>query len=150
MLTGGEQAEVNITRKGLGRRAADLEGGGCPRRISRFLEPCLLLLLRRDATHGYNLLEALRQFGFAPGTVDASVVYRILREMEEAGWVSSQWDISGSGPPRRVYRVTADGEAHLAAWINDLRCTREEIDRFIETYRRQDTLIQRTRHDDLG
>jgi len=95
------------------------------------------LLLREDATHGYNLLESLRQFGFAPGTVDASVVYRILREMEEAGWVSSQWDTAGSGPPRRVYSVTADGEEYLAAWIADLRSTRDEIDRFIEMYARQ-------------
>jgi PadR family transcriptional regulator PadR len=90
------------------------------------------------ATHGYNLLEALRQFGFTPGTVDTSVVYRILREMEDGGWVSSQWDTAGSGPPRRVYTVTADGEEYLAAWINDLRCTRDEIDQFIETYTRQE------------
>ena len=41
--------------------------------------------------------------------------------MEEAGWVSSQWDTAGSGPPRRVYTVTLDGEEYLAAWINDLR-----------------------------
>jgi poly-beta-hydroxybutyrate-responsive repressor len=93
-----------------------------------------LLLLREDATHGYTLLESLRVFGYEPGTVDASVVYRVLREMEEAGWVASQWDTAGSGPPRRVYQVTLDGEEYLAAWINDLRCTRDEIDRFIQTY----------------
>jgi poly-beta-hydroxybutyrate-responsive repressor len=96
----------------------------------------LLLLLHADATHGYNLLDGLRQFGFTRGTVDASVVYRILREMEQAGWVSSQWDTAGSGPPRRVYSVTSDGEEYLGAWINDLRCTRDEIDQFLETYAR--------------
>jgi PadR family transcriptional regulator PadR len=120
-------------------RGGGFGGGACPRRIARFLEPCLLLLLRGDATHGYNLFEALQQFGFAPGTVDASVVYRILREMEDAGWVSSQWDTAGSGPPRRVYTVTIDGEEYLAAWINDLRSTRDEIDQFIETYTRHET-----------
>jgi len=120
-----------------GRGAADFGGGACLRRIARFLEPCLLLLLRADANHGYNLLEELHRFGFTPGTVDASVVYRILREMEEAGWVSSEWDTDGSGPPRRVYSVTADGEEYLGAWINDLRCTRDEIDQFLETYARQ-------------
>lgn len=119
-------------------RGMGFDGAACPRRISRFLEPCLLLLLRDDATHGYNLLDALDRFGFAPGTVDASVVYRILREMERDGWVSSQWDTAGSGPPRRVYSLTPDGEEYLAAWINDLRCTRDEIDRFIETYEAQE------------
>lgn len=114
-------------------------GGACPRRIARFLEPCLLLLLRDDASHGYNLLEALGRFGFTPGTIDASVVYRVLREMEEGGWVTSQWDTSGSGAPRRVYSVTANGEAYLAAWIRDLQCTRDEIDQFIDTYARQES-----------
>ncbi len=94
---------------GRGGPGHGFRGGACPRRINRFLEPCLLLLLRGDASHGYNLLEALGQFGFAPGSVDASVVYRVLREMEESGWVSSCWDTAGSGPPRRVYTVTADG-----------------------------------------
>lgn len=115
----------------------DFGGSACPRRIARFLEPCLLLLLRGDATHGYGLLEALRQFGFAPGTVDASVIYRILREMEQAGWVSSQWDTTGSGAPRRVYTVTPDGAEYLAAWISDLRATRDEIDQFIRAYTTQ-------------
>lgn len=113
--------------------------GACPRRIARFLEPCLLLLLREDATHGYSLLESLHQFGYAQGTVDASVVYRILREMEDSGWVTSQWDTTGSGPSRRVYSVTQDGEEYLAAWISDLRCTRDEIDQFVETYTRQES-----------
>lgn len=115
------------------------QGSACPRRISRFLEPCLLLLLREDASHGYNLLEALNRFGFAPGTVDASVVYRTLREMEDAGWVTSRWDTTGSGPPRRVYTVTLDGEEYLATWINDLRRTRDEIDHFIALYTQQRT-----------
>jgi len=123
--------------RGRGGGGRGFRGGACPRRISRFLEPCLLLLLRGDASHGYNLLESLGQFGFTPGSVDTSVVYRVLREMEESGWVSSQWDTAGSGPPRRVYTVTASGETYLAAWINDLRCTRDEIDQFIETYARQ-------------
>jgi len=117
---------------------SNLKGSACPRRIARFLEPCLLLLLRGDASHGYNLLEGLREFGFAPGALDPSIVYRMLREMEEAGWVLSEWDTAGSGPPRRVYHVTPNGEEYLAAWINDLRCTRDELDKFIETYTRQE------------
>jgi PadR family transcriptional regulator, regulatory protein PadR len=126
-------------------RGAGFGGGAGTRRIAHFLEPCLLLLLRIDATHGYNLLEALGRFGFTPGTIDASVVYRVLREMQDAGWVNSRWDTSGSGAPRRVYSVTTDGEAYLEAWIHELRCTRDEIDQFIETYTRQEALARRAR-----
>jgi PadR family transcriptional regulator PadR len=113
--------------------------GACPRRISRFLEPCLLLLLRADATHGYNLVEELQRFGFVQGFVDISVVYRVLREMEEGGWVSSQWDTAGSGPPRRVYQVTREGEEYLRWWIADLRQTRDELARFVQMYEEQES-----------
>jgi DNA-binding PadR family transcriptional regulator len=92
------------------------------------------LLLRGNAAHGYNLLEALQQFGFAAGTLDASIVYRVLREMEDAGWVASAWQMPVSGPPRRVYQVTADGSDYLNWWITDLRRTRDEITGFLELY----------------
>jgi poly-beta-hydroxybutyrate-responsive repressor len=113
-------------------------GGACPRRISRFLEPCLLLLLRGDASHGYNLVEELQKFGFVQGFMDISVVYRVLREMEQAGWVTSEWATASSGPARRVYHVTPDGEEYLRWWIADLRQTRDEIDRFVAMYDEQE------------
>ena len=115
-----------------------MAGGACPRRIARFLEPCLLLLLQEDANHGYNLLDALQSFGFVRDSVDASVVYRVLREMEQAGWVTSEWDTAGSGPPRRVYQATVAGEEYLRQWIDDLRRTRDELDSFIATYAEQE------------
>jgi PadR family transcriptional regulator PadR len=118
-------------------------GGACPRRIARFLEPCLLLLLREDARHGYNLLDELHRFGFAAGSLDPSIVYRVLREMEQNGWVVSAWDTTGSGPPRRIYRVTTEGEEYLRWWIADLEQTRAEIDRFLGAYRQQETRAPR-------
>lgn len=117
--------------------------GACSRRINRFIEPCLLLLLRSDASHGYNLVDELQRFGFTPGSMDASVVYRTLREMEQQGWVTSQWDTSGSGPPRRVYKTTPNGNDYLRRWVNDLRRTRDGIDQFIETYIRQGRELKR-------
>lgn len=113
-------------------------GGAWPRRIARFLEPCLLLLLREDASHGYNLLDELHRFGFAAGSLDPSIVYRVLREMEQNGWVVSAWDTTGSRPPRRIYRVTAAGEEYLRRWIADLEQTQAEIDRFLSAYRQQE------------
>jgi poly-beta-hydroxybutyrate-responsive repressor len=121
-----------------------MAGGACPRRISRFLEPCLLLLLRGDASHGYNLVEGLQQFGFTQGFMDISIIYRLLREMEAQGWVTSEWDTAGSGPPRRVYQVTTGGEEYLQWWIQDLRRTRDEIDRFVAAYEGQPAATQPT------
>lgn len=105
------------------------------RRVLQFLQPCLLLLLDRGESHGYALLAELEGFGFDPERLDPTLVYRALREMEEAGWVQSNWDAEESqGPKRRVYRLMQEGKRQLSLWISDLRRTREEIDRLLKAY----------------
>jgi len=98
------------------------------------VEPCLLLLLHRNAAHGYSLLEELKEFGFAEAPIDPSVVYRALRDMEAQGLVTSIWDTTGPGPPRRVYRLTAQGNQRLAWWVADLRETQKALGRFLKAY----------------
>ncbi len=107
--------------------------------VRRFLQPCLLTLLRRGPSHGYNLLDGLADFGFDPQTLDPSVVYRMLREMEAQGLVVSSWDADSLGPQRRVYRLTAAGEAALHDWIESLRRTRAEIDALLQAYEQTTT-----------
>ena len=113
-------------RRGMGRRGS----GSCPTRIYRFMEPCLLLLLHRGSSHGYSLQDELKEFGFAEAPVDPSVVYRALREMEAQGLVASAWDTEGSGPPRRVYQLTAQGHQYLARSVADL----QEMDRVLHSF----------------
>jgi PadR family transcriptional regulator PadR len=116
-----------------GRRCARRRMGQA-HRIRGFVEPCLLLLLHRDDTHGYEMLDQLEEFGLGHETLDSSVVYRSLREMEERGLVVSSWDTEGQGPPRRVYRLTPEGDRYLASWIGGLRNTRDVLDRFLRAY----------------
>lgn len=118
-------------RRGWGRK---WRAQAWAQRITRFVEPCLLLLLHRDDTHGYDLLERLEEFGFAEHGVDSSVVYRSLRELEDRGFVTSTWETEGGGPPRRVYTLTHDGDQYLAWWISGLRETRTILDRFLQAY----------------
>ena len=104
-------------------------------RQARFLEPTLCLLLHHSPSHGYTLLERLAEFGL--GTVDSGVVYRALRDMEEMGWVTSTWEIEqAQGPPRRVYRLTAQGDQVLSGWVRELRQTRGQIDHLVDVYDR--------------
>ena len=116
-----------------GRRARR-RGRARGQRIRRFVEPCLLLLLHQGDSHGYDLLERLQEFGLGEEKVDSSVVYRYLRAMEERAFVTSTWDTAGAGPPRRVYRLTPEGDEYLAWWIANLRQTREVVDRFLASY----------------
>ena len=88
----------------------------CRRHIRGFLEPCLLLLLHLHDSYGYDLTTTISTFGL--GNVDSSLVYRMLRELESAGLVDSEWEAGRSmGPARRVYGITSAGESHLDDWI---------------------------------
>jgi PadR family transcriptional regulator, regulatory protein PadR len=80
-----------------------------------FLRPCILLLLREEPAHGYDLMQRLRPFGFVRD--DPGRLYRALRALEDEGFVHSAWQASSSGPDRRIYELTRAGveELHGAA-----------------------------------
>ena len=107
---------------------------GCPRRLSGFLYPCLLLLLHQGDTHGYDLIQRLETFGFETGSLNPGLVYRALREMEQEGYVASDWREESLGPPRRVYKLTPLGDEMLSQWVKELRESRKTIEQFIEAY----------------
>lgn len=100
--------------------------------IARVVEPCLLTLLQEGDRHGYELLAELNRFGLDPALVDSGLIYRALRQMEEARWVASRWDTTGSGPARRVYSITAAGQEALAAWRRELGRTHDVLHRLLE------------------
>jgi PadR family transcriptional regulator PadR len=110
---------------------------GRGRRIRRFLQASILLMLKSDEAHGYALLPELDRFGFDMHRLDPSVVYRLLRKMEVAGWVISRWSEDSLGPRRRVYAITEAGEQHLVDLVEDLRAMRAQIDHLLEMFDHQ-------------
>jgi len=102
-------------------------------RLLGFLQPWLLLLLAQQPAHGYQLLERLGQ---NPDTqsIDPGFLYRTLRQFEEEGLVESSWDMAGSGPAKRVYRITPDGIEYLHFWAEHVRSTRDRLGRLLTAY----------------
>jgi poly-beta-hydroxybutyrate-responsive repressor len=97
-----------------------------------FLRPCLLLLLREQAAHGYDLLERLRPLGFVRH--DPGGLYRALRALEGDGYVRSSWQPSRSGPDRRIYEITREGKEELHRRARALSETRTVLDVFLSRY----------------
>ncbi len=97
-----------------------------------FLRPCLLLLLREQPSHGYELLERLGPFGF--GRDDPGGLYRALRALEGDGLVRSAWEVSGEGPDRRIYELTRAGMEDLHRRAKGLVAARERVDVFLSRY----------------
>ncbi|MBN1248798.1 MAG: helix-turn-helix transcriptional regulator [Anaerolineae bacterium] len=96
----------------------------------------MLLSLLSGPAHGYVLAEALGAYGLEQ--VSLRRIYRMLRDMEDAGWVTSDWETEQTqGPPRRVYALTADGEAVLSGWVQYLRESRNAIDSLLDVFQRE-------------
>lgn len=103
--------------------------------IERFVEPCILLLLSKSASHGYGLMEDLEKH--CGEKVDIGNLYRTLRRMEMNGWIASSWDKNKDGPDRRVYTITEDGKEFLTSAVSSLNRTDKLIHRFFEGYQRE-------------
>jgi len=114
-------------------------GRGRRQHIRRFLEPCLLVLLKKEESHGYSLIDGLKEFGFDSERMDPSVLYRSLRDLEAQGLITGEWDSNSLGPQRRVYAVTKTGEIVLSEWITELRQTRKQIVALEDAYREIET-----------
>jgi DNA-binding PadR family transcriptional regulator len=97
----------------------------------RLVEPALLAFLQKKPSHGYGLLEELDKISL--GSIQPSVIYRILRDYEEIGLVESGWDKDETqGPPRRVYGITEAGIATLGRARTSLEETVERIEALLK------------------
>ncbi|HMC06348.1 MAG TPA: helix-turn-helix transcriptional regulator [Solirubrobacterales bacterium] len=102
-------------------------------RVERFSEPALLLLLREQPAHGYELIESMGEL--TPGhRVDMGNLYRTLRALEAEGLVASEWDAAAAGPAKRRYELTAAGEHLLDDWAAALGRTSDRIQEFLRRY----------------
>ena len=120
---------VNPRRKAQGKRR-----GHGRWRVRRFLQPCLILLLQEEDAYGYALHAKLDEFGFNLECFDPTLVYRALKEMEDAGWVTSHWEEAKQGPQRRVYQSTQEGGRQLEQWMMAIRQTQMDIKRLLDRY----------------
>ena len=101
------------------------------------LRPCLLLMLAQKESHGYELFDELKEFGFNLENLDSSVVYRDLREMEDLELIESYWDEESKGPKRRVYRLLDEGKICLESSVENLILLRNNIDQIIQNFQDQ-------------
>ncbi|HWC14867.1 MAG TPA: PadR family transcriptional regulator [Actinomycetota bacterium] len=94
------------------------------------LEYCVLALLVDQDMYGFDLVKALSEVdGMA---TPQGTVYPLLARLRKEELVSTQWQESTSGPPRRYYRITAKGRRALKTFVEDWRRFKEAVDTFVE------------------
>lgn len=102
--------------------------------LEKLTQPAILLLLVKNETHGYELIQKLNQMDCIDGELEAATVYRMLRRMEQDGLIVSRWEHGEFGPARRQYELTVQGRKSLDDWATALKARVKQIEAFISNY----------------
>ena len=76
------------------------------------LEYCVLTVLSRGDSYGYEIVQALKEMDEL--SVSESTVYPILGRLREEKFLKVRDVPSDAGPPRRYFALTAMGKVRLA------------------------------------
>lgn len=102
-----------------GRRPCCRRAGGGGQ--GALVEPAALAALLAGGGHGYDLRRSIHLMTNGEIDVDPGGLYRVLRRLEDEGFVVSQWAEGDSGPQRRDYQLTEEGRELAEGWIAHLR-----------------------------
>jgi PadR family transcriptional regulator PadR len=83
-------------------------------RLKGNLDLLLLSVLSAGPAHGYAVITTLRQRSEGAFNLPEGTIYPALHRLENAGLLASDW-AEGDGRRRRVYALTHQGAAALAA-----------------------------------
>jgi len=75
------------------------------------LEGCVLEIISRGETYGYEITQQLRELGFTD--VVEGTVYTITMRLEKNNLVDIEKKTSTKGPPRKFYTLNVAGQEQL-------------------------------------
>lgn len=75
------------------------------------LEGCLLQVISKGETYGYEMIEKLESYGFM--MVSEGSIYPLLLRMKKENLVATRLKASPSGPKRKYYTLTPEGNKEL-------------------------------------
>lgn len=94
------------------------------------LEGCILKIISKKVTYGYEIIEYLKQCGFSD--LAEGTIYPLLLRLEKQGTISSKLMPSPLGPKRKYFSITRAGMTYL-----------QEFESYWETLRRNVDMILR-------
>ena len=94
------------------------------------LEYCVLALLANEPRYGFDIVKTL---GEVDGMLTSQgTVYPLLARLRRDDLVSTEWQESASGPPRKYYRLTGKGRRALDDFTDEWRRFKTAVDHFVE------------------
>jgi PadR family transcriptional regulator PadR len=93
---------------------------------ANLLDACVLSMLARDDTYGYELTHNLRE----SLQVSESTLYPVLRRLQNSEFLRT-YDVSHHGRNRRYYAITDNGHSQLERFREDWIVFRDRLDGFL-------------------
>ncbi|MFD2160789.1 PadR family transcriptional regulator [Paradesertivirga mongoliensis] len=84
------------------------------------LAPLVLIILRRQESYGYQIIQELREKSGGQMAVAEGTLYPVLKKMEAKKWVEGVWKKADSGRERRYYKLTSNGTQELEQQYSQL------------------------------
>lgn len=75
------------------------------------LEGCVLAVISRGETYGYEILQSLSTYGFQD--LGEGTMYPVLTRLEKKEYIFCRRAKSPLGPIRKYYSITEEGEEYL-------------------------------------
>lgn len=91
-----------------------------------------VLSRNKDPMYGYQIAKMLEESGPDIPMMKQGTLYPVLRSLEENGLLESKVEPSVSGPPRRYYTITNDGQTALAEWLEIWKQTKKFVDAILK------------------
>ena len=93
------------------------------------LEYCVLALLSDGERYGFDLVRELSE---VDGMVTSEgTIYPLLSRLRRDGLVTTSWQESNSGPPRRYYKLSPAGTKALASFTQEWSRFRDAVDQLV-------------------
>ena len=97
--------------------------------LKGILEGCILMIISKDETYGYDILSALETYGFTD--IHEGTLYPILVRLEKKKDIICRIGKSPYGPKRKYYSLTEEGRRDLEQFLTSYRNITRITDKII-------------------
>lgn len=81
--------------------------------IASSLAPMVLMILKRQESYGYELIQHLKEKSGGHLDVAEGTLYPVLKKMEAKEWIEAEWKKADNGRERKYYKITNKGMKEL-------------------------------------
>lgn len=94
------------------------------------LEGCILKILSRETTYGYEIVTKLLEYGFED--IKEGTIYPLLVRLEKKHIIDSEFRPSPLGPSRKYYSITEDGTIYLNEFTENWKLISASVNHIFE------------------